>query len=228
MTLVVAVTRPEPQASGTATRLAERGYTPLLAPLLEAVPAGDPGAADGIGALALTSRTAALVLAAHPRFHAIPVYAVGTATAGEARRAGFTAVADAAGTVDDLFARLMAVPGPVVHMAGREHTGDLVERLAAAGRTAERRIVYAMEPRALPAAAAVDGVLLYSPRTARLFAERAVAPPWSAAACIAMSQNVAEALPGRAATVAAAPTEAAMLEALAAALPLTETLRGAP
>ena len=171
MTLVVAVTRPEPQASGTAARLTERGYTALLAPLLEAVPADGPGSADGIGALALTSRTAALILAAHPQFHAIPVFAVGTATAREARRAGFTKVADAAGTVDDLVARLGDAPGPVVHMAGLQHTGDLVERLVASGRDASRRIVYAMAPRPLPPAERVDAVLLFSPRTARVFAE---------------------------------------------------------
>ncbi|ORE92360.1 uroporphyrinogen-III synthase [Stappia sp. 22II-S9-Z10] len=102
------MTRPEPQASGTARRLAALGYTPLVAPLLQVVPvtgdgteAGEgPGSANGIGTLALTSRTAALILAAHPAFHSLPVAAVGSATAAEARRAGFTRVNDAAGTVE--------------------------------------------------------------------------------------------------------------------------------
>lgn len=222
MTFVVAVTRPEPQASGTAARLTERGYTALLAPLLEAVPADGPGSADGIGALALTSRTAALILAAHPQFHAIPVFAVGTATAREARRAGFTKVADAAGTVDDLVARLGDAPGPVVHMAGLQHTGDLVERLVASGRDASRRIVYAMAPRPLPPAERVDAVLLFSPRTARVFAEAGTGPPWSTAPLVAMSPKVAAAVPGRAVTIAGAPTEAAMLEALPSAPPARE------
>ncbi|UOM32805.1 uroporphyrinogen-III synthase [Acuticoccus sp. I52.16.1] len=212
--LVVAVTRPEPQASGTVARLAERGFSPVPAPLLEAVAADPPGAADGIGALALTSRTAALMLAPFAAFHRIPVYAVGTATAREARRAGFETVADAAGTVDDLVARLADAPGLVVHMAGEQHTGDLVERLVAAGRPASRRIVYSMAPRTLPAVERVDVVLLFSPRTAHVFVAEATAPPWSTARLIAMSDKVAAVVAGRAVTVAAAPTEAAMLAAL--------------
>lgn len=217
MSPVVAVTRPLPQASGTASRLAALGFDPLPAPLLEAVPAA-PGSAEGIAALALTSRTAALVLAAHPDFHAVPVFAVGAATAAEARRAGFGDVTAAGGDVESLLDRLAGVAGPIVHMAGREHTGALVERLAARGQRAERRVVYAMEARPLPAAERVDHVLLFSPRTARLFAaaEAASRPPWREARCVAMSDNVAAALPGRRVAVAAEPTEAAMLAALTA------------
>ncbi len=237
---VVAVTRPEPQASGTARRLAALGYTPLVAPLLQVVPvtadgteAGEgPGSANGIGTLALTSRTAALILAAHPAFHSLPVAAVGSATAAEARRAGFTRVDDAAGTVDVLLDRLAGAPEPIVHMAGREHTGDLVERLVARGQRASRRIVYAMAPQRLPAAPRVDAVLIYSPRTAHVFsgevtraadsgdaAQGAGTSPWDSAAVVAMSDKVAAAMPGRLVCVASAPTEPAMLEALAAILP---------
>ena len=76
-----------------------------------------------------------------------------------------------------------------------------------------------MVPRALPAVEAVDRVLLYSPRSARLFAERGSAGPWAAAGCIAMSQKVAAELPGRAVAVARRPTEAAMFDALAVSAP---------
>lgn len=215
MSPVVAVTRPQPQASGTASRLAALGYTALLAPLLESVPL-DPGPAAGIAALALTSRTAAMVLAAHPEFHALPVHAVGEASAAEARRAGFADVTAAGGDVDALCAQLATVAGPIVHMAGREHTGDLVERLTARGQSAARRVVYAMEPRPLPAAERVDNVLLFSPRTARLFAGAATDPPWRGARCVAISANAAAPLAAFPVTIAAAPTEAAMLAALGA------------
>jgi uroporphyrinogen-III synthase len=215
VTFRVAVTRPEPQASDTAARLASEGYAVVKAPLLAAVPREGPGSAEGIGTLALTSRTAAQLLADRPRFHLIPVVAVGEATAAEARRAGFHEVRSADGDVEALLPMLLDVPGPVVHLSGEDQRGDLVERLRARGQAAERRILYAMEPAGrLPDVDPVDAVLLYSPRTAALFAERATAPAWRGATCIALSAAVAAPVADRPHVVAARPDEPALLAAL--------------
>lgn len=214
----VAVTRPEPQASGTARRLAEAGYVPVLAPLLAAVATGDPGAGDGIGTIALTSRTAAMALAAYPALHGVPVVAVGDATAKEAREAGFRAVVSGGGDVTTLLAALAGAPEPIVHMAGAEQIGDLVEHLLARNQIATRRTLYRMEPVALPSVAPLAAVLIYSPRTARLFAA-SDAPAFSDALCVALSAAVAALLEGRRVVVAAAPTEPAILAALRQALP---------
>lgn len=214
----VAVTRPEPQASGTARRLAQAGYIPVLAPLLAPIATGHPGTGDGIGTIALTSRTAAMVLGAYPALHGLPVVAVGDATAREARQAGFRVVASAGGDVTTLLAALVGAAEPIVHMAGAEQIGDLVEHLLARGQMAARRTLYKMEPVALPSVAPVAAVLIYSPRTARLFAA-SDAPAFRDALCVALSAAIAAALVGRRVVVAATPTEPAILAALRQALP---------
>jgi len=213
----VAVTRPEPQASDTATRLAALGYGVLKAPLLVPAARGGPGTARGVGALAITSRTAAMMLAAHPDFHAIPVYAVGEATAAEARRAGFTRVTSAAGDVESLLPLLADAPEPVIHPCGEDHRGDLVERLRAAGKTAERRVLYAMAPAARLPETPVDAVLLYSPRTATLYAQR-MPEAWRSAVSVALSPAVAAPVAALPHVVAARPDEDALLAALGSAL----------
>ncbi len=216
MPFVVAVTRPEPQAADTAAALERLGYGIVRAPLLSAEPADGPGDAAGIGTVALTSRTAARLLASRPEFHGLPVAAVGAGTAAEARRAGFGQVASAEGDVDDLFAFLAGAAEPIVHMTGEEHRGSLVERLLANGQRAERRILYRMvEAASLPDAPRVDAALLYSPRTAIVFARLADAPPWCTAAAVALSDAVAAPLSGRTVRVARRPDEAHLLDALA-------------
>lgn len=217
MALTVAVTRPEPQASGTAARLAALGHRPILAPLLRAVETGPLGSAEGIGALAITSRTAARRLAASPTHLALPIFAVGKASAAEARAAGASNVAIADGAVEDLLRLILqAASEPIVHLAGRDHRGDLVERLEAKGRRAERRIIYAMEPaERLPAPRiALDAVLIYSPRTAQTFERLATLPVWRRAVCVALSEAVARPLAGRTVAVAERPDEAALFATL--------------
>lgn len=211
---VVGLTRPEPQANETAAHLAAGGYASVRAPLMR-MAARDPGPSDGIGTLALTSRSAALALAPHIAFHRLPTVAVGEATAREAERWGFLRVARAGGDVDALSQALVGAAEPVVHMAGLDHTGDLVERLIARGQVAQRRTIYAMEPcTALPAVDTLDAILLYSPRSARIL-RRAAIGAWLAAPCVVLSRAVADELPGRRVHIARQPTEPALFAALA-------------
>jgi uroporphyrinogen-III synthase len=196
VTFRVAVTRPEPQATDTATRLSAAGYAVVKAPLMTPVPRDGPGSPHGVGTLVLTSRTAAMLMAAHPSFHHLPVHAVGAATAAEARHAGFSRVTSADGDVEALLPRLDDAREPIVHLCGADHRGALVDRLVASGRAAERRILYAMEPTGPlpPAPGPIHAVLLYSPRSAALYAERARSPLWREATCLALSAAVAEPL----------------------------------
>ncbi|MEM8551338.1 MAG: uroporphyrinogen-III synthase [Pseudomonadota bacterium] len=232
MSFSVAVTRPAPFAAETADALSRRGYEPLLAPLLLLNRLTLPGGADPLrapgnpSALALTSRTAARLMRDAPAFKHLPAYCVGSATAREAAAAGFSVV-DAKGTVDDLFHLLSRSAdrlgeGPVLHLSGADQRGDLVERLNAAGISAERRVIYKMEAATTlpPVSEAPDAVLLYSPRTARVFARLATlgtnAAHWRKSPCVALSPAVAEALaPLSAAAIAARPDEAALFDALA-------------
>ncbi|WP_420391896.1 uroporphyrinogen-III synthase [Acuticoccus sp.] len=213
---VVAVTRPRPQADDTVRRLRRAGYGTVAAPLLTAEVVAHPGTAGGIGTIALTSRTAASILACHPRFHHLPVYAVGDATAREARRAGFARVTSASGDVTALAVHLAEAPQPIVHLAGQDNAGALVETLLARGQRAERRVIYAMRPAtALPSVPRVDAVLLASPRTAATYAALAVNAPWREAPCVALSAAVAAEVADRRVLVARRPDEDALLEALA-------------
>lgn len=218
MRFTVAVTRPEPQASETASQLARRGYQVVRAPVLRAEPLDGWGTADGIGTLAMTSRTAAAMLADHPAFRTIPIFCVGAASARAARAAGARSVRNSEGDVEALFDLLCreARP-PVVHLAGEDQRGDLVGALRGAGIAAERRIVYRMvAAESLPAQPGpLDATLLYSPRSAAIYTRLATRPPWREAPCVALSEAVAaNAPPGVATTTAHTPDEPALLAAL--------------
>lgn len=232
----VLVTRPEPDASALGAALRARGWRPVLSPLLEFAPA--PCAPDlrGIGALVMTSAAGARAAPAGAALRALPVWAVGEATAAAARAAGFAQVragpSDAAALARAILAH--AAPGNVLlHLRGRHGTAGLAEALAAGGLTLREAEVYRMgaapglspEAEAALAARAIAAAPVYSPRTARLLAERlagrfdpaAIAP----IAAIAISAAAAAPLAGvgfGALEVAAAPTGAAMLDALSARL----------
>ncbi len=182
----VLVTRPQPQAEATRAALEAAGHSVLVAPVLVVEP--DPAAPvdpAGVGAVAFTSRSAVAALAAHPQvsaFVGLPAFAVGAATAGAARKAGFAAVESADGAVEDLarliLSRAGTLRGTVLHVAGAERAGDLAALLAAGGVGARTAVLYRTRmaehlPEAVAAAlgaGGVDAVLLYSPRSAAAFA----------------------------------------------------------
>ena len=189
----VAVTRPEPQASRTAQRLIAAGHTPILAPLLvfRPLPAGPIDAAS-FDALAITSRSAVAALAAlagsepdqagMEALRTLPVFAVGEATADAARATGFAHVTSANGDAAALAALLaerLAPGARILHLAGADQAADLGALLRPHGLAVEVRIMYRMEAAgALPAPlveaaarAEVDAVLVYSPRTAAVYAD---------------------------------------------------------
>ncbi len=101
------MTRPEPGASETASRLAARGFAPVIAPLLRTrVLAATLPRPDAIQAILLTSGNA--IPALPPALHSVAVLAVGDATAARACAAGFTDVSSAGGdaaALADLAAR---------------------------------------------------------------------------------------------------------------------------
>lgn len=232
----VLVTRPEADAEPIAADLAARGHTAVIEPLFDIV--ARPGAAvdlAGIQALALTSANGARALAARTDRRDLPVFAVGDATAATARAAGFRRVESAAGDVADLAAliadRLDPGAGAVFHAAASRPAGDLKGRLEAAGFTVRRVALYDAEPRAAFSAAtagalgdgAIDAVLFFSPRTGRTFV-RLLAESRLTAVCgritaVCLSAAVAgeiEQLPWRTLLIAAQPTQAALLDTLAA------------
>ena len=209
------VTRPEPDATGLAAALAARGHHVLAAPLL-AVGLAAPGTAipeRPYQACLVTSANgvrAAAANAAFARLRRLPAIAVGRASADAARAAGFSAVTGSGGDLPALVAtvrtKLDPAAGPLLYLSGEVTSGDLAAELGRAGFETDRVVLYRAEPAAyLPepvtralGAGEVDGVLLYSPRTARIWADLVQAAGLSAAAGAVvhycLSDNVARAV----------------------------------
>lgn len=207
------IVRPEPGNTRTATAARRAGWRVDQMPLFAVRPlAWVPPDPAGFDALILTSANAVrhggTGLAA---LRALPVLAVGEATASAAHRAGFTVAL--AGTADGAALAAEARRGGyqrLLHLAGREHR-------ALADATVVP--VYASEP--LPPPDDIAGrlaeavVLLHSPRAAARVA--ALAADRAATALAAISPAaLAAAGPGWRASVAAeVPTDAALLAAAA-------------
>ncbi len=232
----VMVTRPEADAAPLAAELADRGHSMMIEPLLTIV--AKPDAAvdlSGVQAIALTSANGARALAERTARRDLPVFAVGEATAAAARAAGFPAVESAGGDAVALAAliaaRLDPGAGAVIHPAARHLAGDLQGRLEAEGFAVRRAVLYESVPSPALSEAAeaalregrIDVVLFFSPRTGKTFV-RLLAESRLTAVCnrmyaLCLSDAVAEdikRLPWRALYVAAQPTQAALLDGLAA------------
>jgi uroporphyrinogen-III synthase len=235
----VLVTRPEPEAAGTAARLVALGYRAVVSPVLKpAVLAAAKPSLDGVGALAFTSPRAVVAFAAAAAAQALPVFAVGARTAEAARAAGYSDVRQAGGDGAALAHAIRSahVPGAgaILHPQGQETAFDLAAALRPAGIDVRPYLVYALDeagaltPDAMAALAgpATPAVLLMSPRTARTASRLAGLSPdlqtrWRCAVKLALSPAVAQALgrdPG-ALAVAHRPDEASLLAALEAVFP---------
>jgi uroporphyrinogen-III synthase len=181
------ITRPEREAERTAAALAARGHQVDTAPLLriEAIPDVPLGAGPW-SALVITSANALPAIAVHPRHDALlrlPLFAVGRRTATQARAAGFAEVAGVGANLSELvqvlrtFASAGASIHPLLYLAGEDRSGDLAAALE--GVVVTTAVIYrALKSTAFPpavagalGAAAVDGVLHYSRRSAEAYLE---------------------------------------------------------
>jgi uroporphyrinogen-III synthase len=226
------ITRPLEDAKPLAELLAGRGVECTVEPLLEIAP--HPEAAidlEGVQALLFTSANGVRAFAAAKARRDLPVFAVGDATAAEARRLGFARVASAGGDVEDLarlvVGRFAPENGSLVHAAGTKVAGDLAALLVAAGFSVRRAVLYEAAPAgAFSASVAaalrtgdLDLAVFFSPRTAACFARLAAALParTTEMTALCLSPAVAAALaplPWRTVAVAARPSMPALLARL--------------
>lgn len=214
-----------------------------------------PENANDFAALALTSANGVHALAAKlpatgsgdevtvKAWQALPAFAVGPQTAATLKAYGWSHIVEAQGDVDSLAThisdrlpdRSMGADKPVLHVAGRDRAGNLQAALAAAHIDCALLMLYEAEPALAlsPAAQAaladqeepVDGVLLYSQRSAKLFIALSrdvlsrdiamVHRPVAYCLSPAIAKLMQEA--GFATKTAAVPQEAAMLALTAAA-----------
>jgi uroporphyrinogen-III synthase len=231
------ITRGDEDAAPLAEALRRKGVESLGEPLLAVVPVDAPAVdLGGVQALLATSANGVRAFAKCDRRRDLPLYAVGAATAKAAAEAGFARVETAGGDVEALArlvrSRLRPGDGALLHVSGSVVAGDLGGTLTAAGYAYRRLVLYAAHPAERFSAAAeealrrgsVDGVILYSPRTARTFVALAgqagLADACGRLAVFCLSAAVAReanAIAWRKTVVAARPDEAAMLEAILAA-----------
>jgi uroporphyrinogen-III synthase len=172
------VTRPVDDAQPLAEKLEGLGHEAVIVPLLKIQPRESVVLPEGpFQALCVSSANGLAAQADLTIFHHIPFFAIGPQSALEARRQGFDHVHDKGGNVEGLVRTicksLKPENGPVLYLSGSETTGDLEGKLKAEGFTVARAIVYDAEPCTvadLPALVeGADGVLLYSPRTTKLW-----------------------------------------------------------
>ena len=225
------ITRPAVQATATDNRLKAAGYTTFLAPLLEIEPIAWQAPDITPQAILITSQNAVPALAQSTLARTIPVYAVGPRTGEIVRAAGFLQVESAEGDVDALL-RLVQKRchhglGALLYLAGEVVAGHLAADLAAAGYRVETRVVYrALAASAFPPAVAqaleagkIATVLLYSPRTAAVFARLIGQGAVRGRLClVCLSAAVAQAAGSGWArvTISPQPDEASLIETLLA------------
>lgn len=183
------VTRPEPDASELSARLGEMGHQAFVEPLMRVEFSKDVHLqVSGIQALIATSRNGLRALAGHvslPELQTLPVFAVGEATAKLARELGFQTVHTGPGTALELVPLIRemakAENGDLLHLAGDMLAVDLKGKLEALGYGVQSQVMYQMtasqqfgaENISALKEGLVDGVILLSPRTARLFMDLA-------------------------------------------------------
>ena len=214
----ILVTRPQPGAEATAARLRAAGHDVVVAPLLATMAVAWDRPATLPDAVLLTSAAAVRLAGDVAALQRLPCFTLGAATAAAARAAGWADVRAGDGHVQAVIDRIAAMGlGDVLHLAGADRTGMTVPD----GLRIATRIVYCAAAQPLPSLPAVDWVLLYSPRTAGLFAAECdrLEHPRAGVAIAAISvAALAAAGPGWARAVAAAtPDEAALLAAIGAA-----------
>jgi uroporphyrinogen-III synthase len=180
----ILVTRPREDADNFAATLVARGIDVTVEPLLTIQPVSNPAIdLDGVQALLFTSANGARCFAAVEKRRDLKVFTVGDGSAATARALGFANVESATGDVGSLATlvadRLNANDGALLHAAGSSLAGDLKGQLEATGFTVRRVTLYdaltatELSPGTLMnlRLGGIDAVALFSPRSARTFAD---------------------------------------------------------
>jgi uroporphyrinogen-III synthase len=216
------VTRARPGADRTAERLRALDLEPVVQPLLAVQPLSPAlPDLDRFAALVFTSLNGVAAYADLTPRRDAPVFAVGDATAQAARDIGFTEARSAAGDLDDLVRLLVeAAPSPLLAIAAETPAGDLTRSLREAeGRQSiEILTAYRTVPTAAAAPAAIDAVLIHSPRAAQELADHVGTAADAVITCISPAAAAPLQALGRLCAVSPQPNEAALLATLQAAL----------
>ena len=207
----VLVTRPIEDARGTEILLKARGHEVIVAPMLTVLFHDGPQIdLTGVQAILVTSANGVRALSRRTSHRDLPVFAVGPQSAETARETGFKIVkstdGDAAALANAVSFWASAENGLLLHASGVEGEGRLAMALSASGFTVRTEYLYEVVtatemPRAASealAAGSLDAVLLFSPRSARAFADcvetAGLAVATSKLICVCISEATAVAL----------------------------------
>jgi uroporphyrinogen-III synthase len=233
----VVVTRPERSGQKTATLLRERGHWPILLSLTAPVHYAEvaiAALAKQPAALAVTSAEAirALLETDISAIRHTLLFAVGPASAGAARDAGFQNIV--AGESDgsalaQLIAQAQAPKTSVLYLAGKPREPGFEDRLFALNVPFETAEIYEMQPvfwtrpqlEDLLTASPINAVLFYSTEAVRIFfalmSEHALFERLNTCKFICISSKVLSHIPKafqHAAQASATPSEAEMFDLL--------------
>jgi len=228
------ITRPVEDAKNLQAELRRRGIAVMHEPMLSIERMTDVSLdVSGAQGLLFTSSNGVRAFASLSGQRDLPAFAVGDATARTCREVGFLNVHSASGDVDalanDVIRHCRPLDGRLVQIAGTVSAGDLAGALRAAGFVIDRIPIYsAVAASALSSgtrnamkSGGIDAVLFFSPRTAVTFVSLTQAAGLEDAcrniSAYCLSPSVAKraaALPWKRVTIAAEPTQAALLAAL--------------
>ena len=231
----VLITRAREDAEPLADVLAQMGIQSIINPLLEIVYVPEPPLdLTTVQGMLMTSTNGVRAFCQRSADRSLPVYAVGDATAREARKAGFGTVFSASGDVAALADLVRCegdrIGGELLHCTGTKVAGDLGGLLESSGYSYRRECLYdAKKVRHFnPSTIAgfksgqIEGVLLYSPRTAAIFVDlihqTQLAPLMKQVVAYCLSANVQKKITGLAwkeCRVAAIPEQDALVSLIA-------------
>ena len=176
------LTRPREQAEALAIKLRARDIDVWIEPMLSIIPHTNVKLeTHDYQALLVTSSNGADSLAEATTRRDLKLYVVGDVTAATLSHHGFADVWSADGNVDDLAAMVEKdvdpSEGSLLHVGGVYLAGDLVSRLRSSGYKTRHVALYhtvaastlTQEARCAMANKEIDGVLFFSPGTARIF-----------------------------------------------------------
>jgi uroporphyrinogen-III synthase len=224
----IIVTRPEVEGVGLCKKLVSFGHTPVFLPLLKIEPRLNISIPPlNYQLICVTSANGVRVAETSNMLKALPVVAVGEQSLRAAQLAGFTNAqahgGDVHGLCEFVIKNFNPKNGTVLYLSGAETSGDLAGQLSQANFHVQRIILYDAVPLSLAAEKAAilkaDAVLLYSPRTAKLWWQQILHLNLTKECAhirhICLSENVAAALPQTCKIqIAKRPTEQHILELL--------------
>ncbi len=215
------VTRPEQDAATLTEMLQGRGHQVVYSPLIKITPRDNVAIPDfAYQAVCLTSANAARHLPLGLK-NKNTAFTPGAQSASAAISAGFMHVEARGGNVEGMAAHIINClkpeRGPVLYISGSETSGDLAGLLRQSGFDVVKIVAYdaVAQPLRLSAdeIAACDGVLLYSRRTAKIWAdEMARLDFFPRLTHFGLSEQITEVLPEKwRRRTASEPTEPSML-----------------